>query len=222
MYQLYYYPLNASMLAHLVLCELELDHELILVDRRRNQQKSPAYLQLNPTGRIPTLIDGELVLHESSAICLHISAQCPASNLVPDTRSEDYPKFYQYLMYLSSSLQAELMVYFYPEKYVDGESAILALKQKQQVRISDIFSVLDQALVGKDYLLGDTLSVCDYLLLMLSIWGDEIAKPPQDFTHLNRYLSQLIKRKAVKRVCQVEGFNLDQYQELLAKAAANF
>lgn len=221
MYTLYYYPLNASMVAHFVLSELNLEHELILVDRKAHQQKSAAYLALNPTGRIPTLIDGELVLHESAAICLYLSAQSPKSHLVPQPTDEHYPDFFKWLMYLTSSLQPELMIYFYPEKYVDGAIAQATLKQKQESRISNIFEVLDHALAGKDYLVGDTMSICDYFLLMLSIWGDEISKPPQGFTHLNRYLTRLTNRKAVIDVCKVEGFDLVLYQTLLANSAAD-
>nr|WP_251882382.1 glutathione S-transferase N-terminal domain-containing protein [Grimontia kaedaensis] len=49
-----------------------LRHELILVDRKSNAQKSESYLKLNPTRRIPVLVDGELVIHESAAIGLHL------------------------------------------------------------------------------------------------------------------------------------------------------
>lgn len=65
MYKLFYYPRNASWAPHLVLKELAVDHELILVDRKTNAHKSADYLALNPTGRIPTLIDGELIIFES-------------------------------------------------------------------------------------------------------------------------------------------------------------
>jgi hypothetical protein len=61
LYQLYYHSLNASMAPHFVLEALKADFELILVDRKSNAQKSDEYLALNPSGRVPTLIDGELV-----------------------------------------------------------------------------------------------------------------------------------------------------------------
>ncbi len=57
MYQLYYYPLNASMAPHFILEALNVDFQLITVDRKSNAQKSDDYLALNPAGRIPTLID---------------------------------------------------------------------------------------------------------------------------------------------------------------------
>ena len=71
MYQLYYYPLNASMAPHFILEALKVNFELIKVDRENNAQKSPEYLALNPAGRIPTLIDDGLAIFESPAICIH-------------------------------------------------------------------------------------------------------------------------------------------------------
>ena len=68
MYKLYYYPGNASMAPHMLLEELGVAYELILVDREKNAHQSAEYLKLNPNGRIPTLIDGELILYETAAI----------------------------------------------------------------------------------------------------------------------------------------------------------
>ncbi|WP_348650733.1 glutathione S-transferase N-terminal domain-containing protein [Thalassomonas sp. RHCl1] len=77
MYKLFYYPRNASWAPHMLLKEIGAEHELILVDRKSEQQKSSEYLKLNPTGRIPTLVDGDLVIAESAAICLHLCDSHP-------------------------------------------------------------------------------------------------------------------------------------------------
>ena len=68
MYQLYYYPGNANLAPHMVLEEIGAPYELILLDRAKNAHKAPEYLKLNPHGRIPTLIDGGLVLYETAAM----------------------------------------------------------------------------------------------------------------------------------------------------------
>ena len=87
MYQLYYYPGNASLAPHFVLEEMGVDFELVLVDRKSKAQKSSAYMALNPTGRIPTLVDGNLVIFESPAICLHLCEKNTESKLIPNNRS---------------------------------------------------------------------------------------------------------------------------------------
>src|SRR3989304_10510949 len=89
MYQLYYHPGNANPAPHILLEEIGADYELVLVDRTKNEQKSPAYLKLNPAGRIPVLVDGDLVLYETAAICLHLADRHAAAGVGPARRGHE-------------------------------------------------------------------------------------------------------------------------------------
>lgn len=216
MYQLYYYPLNASLAPHFVLQDVQLklgvDYELVLVDRKSDAQKSADYLALNPAGRIPTLVEGDAVVFESAAICMHLCEQNPQANLMPEIGHPDRPLCHQWLMYLTNTLQAELMIYFYPQRYASNKEVCADIVTGQQTRIADCLQLLDDALAGKDYLVGNSVGVCDYFLLMLAIWADEIEKPPLSFAHLKRYLCQLVKHDAVQTVCKKENIGLDEYE----------
>ena len=67
----------------MLLHELGVPFELQLVDRTQGAHKSPAYLKLNPNGLIPVLVDGDLVLYETAAICLHLADTHPGRGLAP-------------------------------------------------------------------------------------------------------------------------------------------
>jgi glutathione S-transferase len=56
-------------------------YELVPVDLMSGAQKSPEYLALNPTGRVPTLVDGDFVLWESNAILEYLAAKHPEAKL---------------------------------------------------------------------------------------------------------------------------------------------
>jgi len=211
MYTLYYYPLNASMAPHFVLEEMGIDYKLQLVDRKSNAHKSNDYLALNPTGRIPTLVDDGSAIFESAAICLHLCDNNPSYSLMPELGNANRPKFYQWLMYLNNTIQAELMLYFYPEKHAPKGTDINGIVSIQEQRITDMFALLDIELKGKKYLVGDSITVCDYFLFMLAVWADEFKKPPLSFDNLSRYLKNLAKRDAVKRVCEKENLSLADY-----------
>ena len=210
MYTLYYYPLNASMAPHFVLEHLSCNFKLELVDRKNNAQKSEDYLKLNPLGKIPVLIDDGKAMFESPAICLHLADKHPESNLAPELASPERATFYQWLMYLTNTLQAELMIYFYPERHCSQDAELT--KDTQEERIANMFTVLDKELEGKNFLVGNKVSICDYYLFMLSIWADEIKKPPLSFSNLNRYLKSMAKLGAVVRACNTEGFSLSDYK----------
>jgi glutathione S-transferase len=83
MYQLHYFPANANAAPHMLLEELGAKYDLLLVDRSKNAQKSKEYLKINPNGRIPTLVDKNLVLFEAAAIVLHLVDQHPDRGLAP-------------------------------------------------------------------------------------------------------------------------------------------
>ena len=74
------------MIPHILLEELGVPFELKLVDRTVNAHKTPAYLKLNPNDLIPVLVDGELVLYDTAAICLHLADTHAAAGLMPVPR----------------------------------------------------------------------------------------------------------------------------------------
>ena len=69
MYPLHDFPAHANTAPHMVLEELGVKCELLLVDRTKDAQKSREYLKINPNGRIPTLVDNNLVLSEARCHC---------------------------------------------------------------------------------------------------------------------------------------------------------
>ncbi|MET1254586.1 glutathione S-transferase family protein [Aliikangiella maris] len=214
MYQLYYYPNNASLAPHLILQELDVDFELILVDRQSSANLSAEYLKLNPTGRIPTLVDGELVLFESAAIALYLCEEY--AKKFPDSPSLLLPEYdkmlrgkaLQWLFYLNSTVQSELIMYFYAARHTQDPQGADAIKDAQERRVTNMLSLLNDELTGKSYLLGEKFSVCDCFLFMLCLWCDVFTKTPADFPELKPYLIRLSQRQAFKRVCQTENIDL--------------
>jgi len=199
------------MAPHFILEELNVGFELILVDRKSNEQKSLDYLMLNPAGRIPTLVDNGVSIFESPAICIHLAEAYPDAKLIPQLGDENRALFFQWMMYLTNTLQAELMVYFYPQKHTTDTAMIENIVEAQEKRITEMFKLLDSQLEGRNFLVGETISACDYFLFMLAIWADEFKKPPLSFNNLSKYLCKLSQREAVIKVCKKENLSLESY-----------
>ena len=212
MYQLYYYPNNASLAPHFLLHHMGLDYELLLVDKKSNSQKSPEYLKLNPAGRIPTLVENGNVLFESPAICIHLCEQHPEHGLIPDIGSPLRPLFFQWLTYLNNTLQAELMVRYYPHRHTNDENTIPNVVAAQDDRIADALSVIDKQLNGNPYLLGNTLTACDFFLFMLAEWSLPIKKSPLHFPHLAAYLKRMSQHPTIEAVSEIEDIDLTPFQ----------
>jgi glutathione S-transferase len=212
MFQLHYFPGNASLTPHILLEEMGVPFELKLVDRKNGAHKSPGYLKLNPNGLIPVLMDGDLVLYETAAIVLHLVDAYPNANLAPKIGTAERAHFYKWLMWLTNTLQASLILYFYPERYVnDGNaSAASELKNNIQKKIGGYLQLLDDQLAshGKPWILGDQFSAVDIYTFMLCRWSrvftGDAAKPARDYPHLGSFLQRVLARDAVQRAVATE------------------
>lgn len=211
MYRLYYVPSNASLAPHILLEELGAAHELLLVDREHNEHKGAAYLKLNPSGRIPVLLDGELVLSEAAAICLHLADRHPEAALAPPLGTPERAEFYKWLMYMTNTVQPEILNYFYPERLSEDAAGAAAVKRQAEARIGAMLDLIEAALAGNadagrgPYLLGAAYTAVDPYLLMLARWTRGFAHPARARPHLGAYLERIIARPAVRRAFVAEG-----------------
>ena len=204
---LHYFPGNASLAPHIVLEELGAPYELALVDRAAGAHKSPAYLKLNPNGLIPVWVDGDLVLYETAAICLHLADTHPAAGLAPPLASPERAHFMKWLMWLTNTLQATLIVYFYPERWADDEGAIAQVKAHAEARVAPLLDQLEAQLAshGGPWLLGDAYGAVDPYAFMLCRWTRGFARPARSLPALGAYLGRMLERPAVRRVMENEG-----------------
>ena len=201
MYQLYYYPGNANLAPHILLEEIGADYELLLVDRNKNEHKSPEYLKLNPTGRIPVLIDGGLVLYETAAICLHLADRHAGAQLAPALGSNERAEFYKWLVYLTNTLQVELILYFYPERLADDAAAAAQIKTHAERRVGEMLDLIEATLATGTgpFLLGAQYRAVDPYLLMLCRWTRAMHNPARTRPRLGCFLDTVMARPATQR-----------------------
>jgi glutathione S-transferase len=204
-YQLYYYPSNASFAPHACLEEAGAPYELVLVDRAVDGHKAAEYMRLNPSGRIPTLIDGDLVLFETAAICLHIADRHPDSGLAPAPATTERSVLHKWLFYLATTVQAEILVWFYPERYATDDAGIAAVKAGAQVRLAEMLAILDDAIGAGLYLMGEAYTLLDPYLAMLCRWANKAGCGPRDYANLAPYLDRVIARPSMARAIDQEG-----------------
>jgi glutathione S-transferase len=208
MIQLHYYPSNASLAPHILLEEMGLPFELKLVDRTRDAHKSPEFLKLNPNGLIPVLVDGDLVLYEAAAICLHLADTHPEQQLAPPLGTAERAQFYKWLVWMTNTLQPALIRYYYPDRLVDPGNTEGAAQARRQAEAS-VGPMLDQleaqlAASGGPWLLGERYGACDPYAFMLCRWTRNFARPARSLPQLGAYLQRLLQRPAVQRAVATE------------------
>jgi glutathione S-transferase len=190
--QLYgYFRSGNTRKVRLCLAELGVHCELVTVDLAAGEQRSAEYLRLNPNGVVPTLVDGELVLWESSAILLYLAEKYPHGELLPQALDER-TRVYKWLVWQPATfnpprqrLVAEMAK---PEAARDAQ-AIAALS----ATIDHNLEILAEALGGNDYLLG-RYTLADLVMLphLAALHDAGHALPGT----VHRYLDRLAARPA--------------------------
>ena len=218
MYTLFYYPGNANLAPHMLLEEIGAPYELALVDRTNNAHKTAEYLKMNPSGRIPVLVDTHsnppLALFETAAICLHLCDRHRQANLAPPTLgSPERAQFYKWLMYLTNTLQSELITYFYPGRITDDETGAAVVRRHAEERIGGMLAILERALdeSGGPWLLGAQYSALDPYLMMLCRWTRGMGRPARTYARLGTFLAAMAARPAVQRAFEQEGLQSPLY-----------
>jgi glutathione S-transferase len=207
MYLLYWSPGSASMAPHGALEEAGAKYELALIDPDFRALREPAYLQLNPNGKVPTLVvDGRFVMFESAAIMAFVADRHPAAQLAPGPDEMARGHFYQWLIHLTNSVQPAMLRFYYPERHTADENGLEAVKAKAVEEIATLWGRIDQHLAAHGpYLLGDRFCAADISAHMLSGWQQCCPNTYERFPHLKRLADLVAARPAMRRVIQKNG-----------------
>lgn len=204
-YILYSSPGTAGMAPHAALEEIGADFEIRLVDITKGQHYDEEYLALNPNARVPTLVDGDAVLFESAAILMYLSDKHPEAALAPDVGTIERGHYYQWLTFLTNSVQQTLMRYHQTYQFADEENAAANVKANAMRWLDGWWRKLDVALDPGPYLLGSTYYGCDLYLYMLTQWSLGTASAATDHDNLHRLIELVRERPAVQRMLTTEG-----------------
>ena len=204
--RLHYLPGTAAMAPHAALAEIGAPYELVRVERGDDGQVSEEYLALNPWGRIPTLEDGDLVLTESAAICLHLAEKFPQARLAPAVGTPERAELYRWLLWLSNTVQTAQMRHFYPERY--GSEGV---KEAADADLAGHYDLLDAHLAGREWLVGGERTVADLFLFMLTRWGRFLEPPAWERPNLRAHWLRALELRGPRTVLDEQGLDLPAF-----------
>jgi glutathione S-transferase len=178
MIKLYGTPPTRALRAIWLLSELDLPHEIIPVDLGAGEQLTPEFLALNPAAKLPVLVDGDMVLCESAAIQLYLADKYgdhfPGGGLIPDT-ADDRARMYHWLFFLMTEIEAPLWriaLHSFVYEAEEQSATEVALAKRDAARM---IPVLEQHMQGRDYLVGDRMTVTDFNAAFTLDWAREEA-----------------------------------------------
>ena len=187
----------------IMLEELGLPYEVRAIRLSENEQKEPWYTNLNPNGRIPTIVDrdnGDFAVFESGAILIYLAEKTGSPLLPADPKKRS--QVLQWLMFQMAGIgpmqgQAHVFVRYAPERI---EYAI----KRYTEEVKRLYTILDHRLEGRDYLC-DEYSIADIAAwpwVRIHFWADVSI---DDLPNLQRWRDRIRERPAVDRGIEVPG-----------------
>jgi glutathione S-transferase len=163
MIQIYGFPNTRSTRAVWALEEAGAEYGYTAVDLTRGEHRKPEFLKVNPGGKVPVLIDGDLVLTESAAICTYIGEKFPSSNLVP-VRADDRAYYFQWCFFAMSELETPLWTMAKYTRLLPEERRVPAVAETCVWEFHRAAHILAQHMEGREYAVGGKFTAADILL----------------------------------------------------------
>jgi glutathione S-transferase len=199
--RLYEFGPTRSIRARWTLQELGVGFEAITVNLVAGEHRRPEFLKVNPAGKLPVLVDGDLVLTESVAIVLYLAEKYPEKGLLPTDLTER-AQVNRWLLFAATELEQPLWrisrhTALYPEdKRLPGDVALARQEFKEMA------AVLEKHLQGRQFVVGDRATVADFVMAYTLDWGGE-AQLLDGFPVLRGYMERMYARpKAPQRIAE--------------------
>ena len=199
MLTLYHSPQSRSIRPRWLLEEIGAPYEVKTLSLADGDQKKPDYLKLNPNGSVPTLVDGDLVLWESAAICQYLADKFPDKRLAPPVGTPERGKYYQWIHYAMSGLEPAAVTIFLHTIQRPEADRVPALVNEAKQQLGAAIKVVDGALTGREWMLGSQFTAADVMVGSTLAWCQMMGMLGDGSPNATAYLGRCAARPAFQR-----------------------
>jgi glutathione S-transferase len=192
MMTLYEFPPTRSIRARWVLQELGEEFEAVTVNLVAGDHRDPQFLKINPAGRVPVLVDGDLTITESVAIVLYLAERDAQSRFLPRDvalRSQ----VYRWLMFAATELEQPLWRIARHTALYPQEMRLPAELPIARQDFADMAAVLGKHMRDREFVVGDTVTAADFVMAYTLDWANE-ARLLDEFPNLKEYFERMYAR----------------------------
>lgn len=192
--QLYFHPMSSNARrAHMTAILLGLSPELVLVDLAKGEQRKPEYLALNPNGKVPTLVDGDVVLWESLAIMTYLAEKTPGQTLYPLALAQRI-HVQKWLCWSAAhwgpACGTLTYEHFLKRMFGQGEPNPYAV-ERAMTWFNDAARTLDATLARSRYVVGETLTLADLSIAAPLMYTPVAQLPVSGHANIARWFGEI-------------------------------
>jgi glutathione S-transferase len=192
--KLYFAPRTRSTRARWMLEELGVPYELVTVDLKADENHQPDYRLVHPLGQVPALVDGDVTMFESIAICMYLADRFPERGLAPPAASPLRAPYYQWLLFCPSTIEPVIGRWAQ-----HGGDVTEPERGKAHARFGEAADVLARTLAAGEHMLGAEFSTVDVIVGSNLRWARTVGLL-DGRDELSRYVDRLLARPAARRV----------------------
>ncbi len=192
----YGYPQSRSVRTTWLLEELGQPYDYQLVDLGSGGNRTPAYLAINPGGKVPALRDGDLLLTESGAITNYLCGHFPQAGLIPPAGSAERAHHDQWSFFAIGELEQPLWTMGKAKFALPEPQRVRAILPTAEWEFQRALDVLSQGLGAKPYMLGERFQAVDILLGHTLYWAAAFRQPVEQ-ANLQSYAERVLQRSAL-------------------------
>ena len=177
--------------------EIGVAYENKNVDMRTREHKSETYLNINPNGKVPAMVDGDLKLFESMAINFYLADKYKPELM--GTTSQERALSYQWSFWASSELQDPIIQVFIQKVFMPEEKRSQAVIDENLEKLPALFKTLDNALSANTYLNGKTFTLADLNTMSVVSIAPHIGFDLSNYKNVESWLKAISDRPAYQK-----------------------
>ena len=188
--ELYYNPRSRAAIAKWMLDECAADYEIVPIDLQKREHKTPGFLRINPTGKIPALVDGTSRIFENVAICLYLGDKFPEANLAPRLDAPERGRYLSLMVYSTSQLEPSMR---------DELMGVETIPQSGWTDFQTAQDVIEGELGDGPYLFGEWFTAADVMIGSIFIYS-RLWRGFSERPKIEAYVDHLLSRPAVMQM----------------------
>lgn len=204
MFTLYYAAHTCALASHIALLDAGADFALKRVDFASVEQQSPAYLQVNPKGRVPALITPRGTLTETPAMLAFIAQSYPPARLAPLDDPYAFAQVQSFNSYLCSTLHVAHAHRMRGYRWTDDPAAIVTMQKKVPQSVGASFDLIERDYLVGPWVMGETYTIADPYLFTLAQWLEADGVDPARIPRVMDHRARMAARQNVRAAVAVE------------------
>lgn len=205
MLTLYYTPHTCALATHIALEEAGAEYRLTKIDFKSTEQRSPAYLALNPKGRVPALATERGILTETPALLAFVAQSFPKAKLAPLDDPFAFADVQAFNSYLCATVHVAHAHGVRGYRWADDAAAIAEMTRKVPESLGACYEPIEKSFLKGPWVMGDSYTIADPYLFTIAQWLEDDGVDPKRFPRVLEHRRRVAGRPAVERALEQEG-----------------